>query len=105
LLIILLLLPIYVTEPEPSYHGLVFTEAFGPAAYILKARTTLLRDTGAAISPFNAFLITQGIETLHLRMERHCENALKVAQFLEDHEYVSWVNYPGLEKKLRISTC
>ncbi|GAB7386603.1 homocysteine synthase [Bacillaceae bacterium] len=86
-----------LSEPDPSYHGLVFTEAVGPAAYITRARTNLLRDTGAAISPFNAFLLLQGVETLHLRMERHSENALKVAKFLEEHELVTWVNYPGLE--------
>ena len=85
-----------LTEPDPSYHGLKFTEAFGNAAYIVKARTNILRDTGAALSPFNAFLIVQGIETLSLRMQRHCENALKVAQFLENHPNVSWVSYPGL---------
>jgi O-acetylhomoserine (thiol)-lyase len=85
-----------LTEPDESYHGLKYTESFGNLAYILKIRAQLLRDTGAAISPFNAFQIIQGIETLHLRMERHCENALKVAQFLQNNENVSWVNYPGL---------
>ncbi len=85
-----------LTEPDPSYHGVKFTESFGNFAYIAKARTTVLRDTGAALSPFNAFLIVQGIETLHLRMQRHSENALKVAQFLENHPNVAWVNYPGL---------
>ena len=85
-----------LTEPDPSYHGLVFTEAFGPAALAYKIRTTLLRDTGAALSPFNAFLLTQGIETLSLRMERHVENAQKVAEFLEQHEKVEWVDYAGL---------
>ena len=84
------------TEPDPSYHGLVFTEAFGDAAYIAKARISLLRDLGPALSPFNAFLILQGIETLSLRMDRHCSNALKVAQHLERHSLVSWVTYPGL---------
>lgn len=84
------------TEPDPSYHGMVFSEAFGNLAYILKARVQLLRDMGPALSPFNAFLILQGIETLSLRMQRHCDNALKVAQFLESHPAVSWVNYPGL---------
>lgn len=86
-----------LTEPDPSYHGLVFTEAFGPAALAFKIRTTLLRDTGAAISPFNAFLLTQGLETLSLRMERHVENSQKVAEFLEQHDKVEWVDYAGLE--------
>jgi O-acetylhomoserine (thiol)-lyase len=85
------------TTPDPSYHGLVYTEAFGPLAFILKARVQGLRDTGAALSPFNAFLILQGIETLHLRLERHSENALAVAKHLEKHPGVAWVNYPGLE--------
>ncbi|MCA9024069.1 MAG: O-acetylhomoserine aminocarboxypropyltransferase/cysteine synthase [Planctomycetaceae bacterium] len=88
-----------LTEPDPSYHGMKFYETFGPMniAYILKIRTQLLRDLGPAMSPFNAFLFLQGLETLHLRMERHCENALAVAKFLEGHEKVSWVNYTGLE--------
>ena len=85
------------TEPDPSYHGLKYTEAFGPLAFILKARLQGLRDTGAAISPFNAFLILQGIETLHLRMQRHSENALAAARHLGQHPGVAWVNYPGLE--------
>ena len=85
------------TTPDPSYHGLVYTEAFGPLAFILKARVQGLRDTGAALSPFNAFLILQGIETLHLRLERHSQNALAVAKHLEKHPGVAWVNYPGLE--------
>jgi O-acetylhomoserine (thiol)-lyase len=85
------------TEPDPSYHGLVFSEAFGPLAFILKARVQGLRDTGAALSPFNSFLLLQGIETLHLRLERHSENALAVAKHLEGHPGVEWVNYPGLE--------
>ena len=85
------------TEPDPSYHGLSYTEAFGPLAFILKARVQGLRDTGAALSPFNAFLLLQGIETLHLRLERHSENALAVARHLEKHPGVAWVNYPGLE--------
>lgn len=84
-------------NPDPSYHGVSYTEAFGNLAFILKARVQGLRDTGACLSPFNAFLILQGIETLHLRLERHCENALKVAKFLETHPGVEWVNYPGLE--------
>lgn len=88
-----------LTEPDPSYHGLKFFETFGPMnmAYILKIRTQLLRDIGPALSPFNAFLLLQGLETLHLRMPRHCENAMAVAKFLEAHPKVSWVNYPGLE--------
>ena len=85
------------TEPDPSYHGLSYTEAFGPLAFILKARVQGLRDTGAALSPFNAFLLLQGIETLHLRLERHSQNALAVARHLEKHPGVAWVNYPGLE--------
>jgi len=84
------------TEPDPSYHGLRYVEALGPLAYILKARLQLMRDLGPAISPFNAFLLLQGLETLHLRMERHSRNALAVAQFLEQHPAVAWVNYPGL---------
>ena len=83
-------------EPDPSYHGLSFTEAFGPLAFILKARVQGLRDTGAALSPFNAWLFLQGLETLHLRMQRHSENALAVARHLEKHAGVTWVNYPGL---------
>ena len=75
-----------MTEPEPSYHGAVLADAAGPVAYIIRTRVTLLRDTGAAISPFNSFLMMQGLETLHLRMERHSENALKVAEFLQSHE-------------------
>ena len=85
------------TEPDPSYHGLVYSQAFGPLAFILKARVQGLRDTGAALSPFNSFLILQGIETLHLRLQRHSENALAVAKHLEKHPGVEWVNYPGLE--------
>jgi len=84
------------TEPDPSYHGLSYVQAFGPLAFILKARVQGLRDTGAALSPFNAFLLLQGIETLHLRMERHSKNALAVAKHLEQHPGVEWVNYPGL---------
>jgi O-acetylhomoserine (thiol)-lyase len=85
------------TQPDPSYHGLSYVEAFGPVAFILKARIQGLRDTGAALSPFNAFLFLQGIETLHLRLERHSQNALAVAHHLEQHPGVEWVNYPGLE--------
>ncbi len=84
------------TEPDPSYHGLAFASALGPLAYIIKARVQGLRDLGAAISPFNSFLLLQGIETLGLRMERHSSNALAVAQYLERHPKVAWVNYPGL---------
>lgn len=87
-----------LSEPDPSYHGLVYTEACGKAAYITKARVTLLRDTGAALSPFNSFLFLQGLETLPLRMNRHVENALKVAEFLDQHEFATWVNYPSLTK-------
>lgn len=86
-----------LTEPDPSYHGLKYVEAVGNMAYIIKARTQLLRDIGFCLSPFNAFLILQGIETLHLRVPRHCENALKLAGHLEKHPKVSWVNYPGLK--------
>ena len=86
-----------LTKPDPSYHGVVWADALGPAAYIGRVRTVLLRNTGAALSPFNAFLFLQGIETLPLRMERHSANALAVARHLEEHEGVSWVNYPGLE--------
>ena len=86
-----------LVDPDPSYHGVSYTEAFGPLAFILKARVVGLRDTGGCISPFNSFLLLQGAETLHLRMERHSENALEVARFLEGHQSVEWVNYPGLE--------
>lgn len=85
------------TAPDPSYHGVSYTEAFGPLAFILKARVQGLRDTGACLSPFNAFLLLQGAETLHLRMQRHSENALAVARFLQNHQQVEWVNYTGLE--------
>lgn len=85
------------TTPDPSYHGIVYTETFGPAAFIVKARVQLLRDTGACISPFNAFLLLQGLETLSLRVERHVSNAKKIAEFLSNHPYVSWVNYPSLK--------
>ncbi|MFU1793394.1 homocysteine synthase [Paenibacillus azoreducens] len=85
-----------LTEPDPSYHGVVYTEAVGPIAYIIKARVQLLRDLGSTISPFNSWMLLQGLETLHLRMERHSENALKVAQFLENHDAVEWVSYAGL---------
>jgi O-acetylhomoserine (thiol)-lyase len=88
-----------IADPDPSYHGINFVEALkqnGNIAYIIKARVTLLRDLGPALSPFNAFLFLQGLETIHLRMIRHSENALAVAGFLEKHPKVSWVNYPGL---------
>jgi len=85
-----------LTEPDPSYHGVAYVPAVGPLAYIIKARVQGIRDTGAAISPFNSFLILQGVETLPVRMERHSQNALAVAKFLNEHPKVSWVNYPGL---------
>src|SRR5918997_1978521 len=85
----------YFTTPDPSYHDLRFAD-LGAPAFILKARVQLLRDIGPALSPFNAFLFLQGIETLSLRMERHCSNAKAVAQFLSEHEKIEWVNYPGL---------
>ncbi|MGF1722571.1 O-acetylhomoserine aminocarboxypropyltransferase/cysteine synthase [Vibrio kyushuensis] len=83
-------------QPEPSYHGVVYTEAFGDAAFIGRARTVPLRNTGAALSPMNAFMLMQGLETLSLRMERHTENARKVADYLSQHNKVSWVSYAGL---------
>lgn len=86
-----------LTKPDAAYHGVVWTEAVGNLAYIIRARTVLLRNTGAAIAPLNSWLFLQGLETLHLRMERHSENALKVAQFLVGHDAVSWVSYPGLD--------
>ena len=86
-----------LTTPELDYHGLVYTEAFGNAAVIAKARAGLLRDIGATMSPFNAFLINLGCETLAVRMQRHSENALAVAKYLSQHEKVEWVSYPGLE--------
>ncbi|MEX0705318.1 MAG: O-acetylhomoserine aminocarboxypropyltransferase/cysteine synthase family protein, partial [Nitriliruptoraceae bacterium] len=85
-----------LSDPEPAYHGLVYTEALGPAAYIGRARTVPLRNTGSAISPFNAWLILQGLQTLSLRMDRHVQNALAVAQHLADHPRVDWVEYAGL---------
>jgi O-acetylhomoserine (thiol)-lyase len=84
-------------EPEPSYHGVVYVDALGPAAYIGRARTVPLRNTGSALSPFNAFQLLQGIETLPLRMERHCQNAQRVAEFLQEHKHVAWVSYAGLK--------
>jgi O-acetylhomoserine (thiol)-lyase len=85
-----------LNEPEASYHGVVYTEAMGPAAYIARARTVPLRNTGSALSPMNAFLILQGMQTLPLRMERHCDNALVVAKYLKNHAKVNWVNFAGL---------
>jgi O-acetylhomoserine (thiol)-lyase len=88
-----------ITDPDPSYHGISFVDALKPLgniAYIIKARTGLLRDVGPALSPFNAFLFLQGLETIHLRLPRHSENALAVAQYLEKHPSVNWVSYPGL---------
>ena len=89
-----------ISEPDPSYHGINFVEALKPLgniAYIIKARVTMLRDIGPALSPFNSFLFLQGLETIHLRMPRHSENALAVAKYLSQHPKVSWVNYPGLD--------
>lgn len=86
-----------LNEPEEAYHGVVYTEALGPAAYIGRARTVPLRNTGSALSPMNAWQILQGLETLSLRMERHCENALAVAKYLEGHDKVEWVRFAGLE--------
>ncbi|MDL2243696.1 O-acetylhomoserine aminocarboxypropyltransferase/cysteine synthase [Bacteroidales bacterium OttesenSCG-928-J19] len=86
-----------LTTPDDSYHGLVYTQAFGRAAYITKATVQLMRDLGSIQSPQNAFLTNIGLETLHLRMERHCENAQRVAEFLEGHEKIAWVHYPGLK--------
>jgi O-acetylhomoserine (thiol)-lyase len=83
-------------NPDPSYHGMSYVEAFGPIAFIIKCRVEGLRDTGAALSPHSAFLLLQGLETLHLRMERHSQNALVVAKHLQSHPAVEWVNYPGL---------
>ncbi len=85
-----------LSEPDPSYHGLRYTEALGPQAFIIRLRTQILRDLGACLSPFNSFLLLQGLETLHLRMRRHSDNALAVAEHLAAHERVAWVSYPGL---------
>ena len=85
-----------LNEPEESYHGVVYTEALGAAAYAGRARTVALRNTGSAISPMNAFLILQGMQTLPLRMQRHCDNALEVAKYLSEHPKVEWVNFAGL---------
>ncbi|WP_418058417.1 O-acetylhomoserine aminocarboxypropyltransferase/cysteine synthase family protein [Pimelobacter simplex] len=86
-----------LTQPDSAYHGVVWTEAVGNLAYIIRARTVLLRNTGAAIAPLNSWLFLQGLETLHLRMERHSENALAIAKYLQGHDSVAWVSYPGLE--------
>ncbi|MGS0728688.1 O-acetylhomoserine aminocarboxypropyltransferase/cysteine synthase family protein, partial [Shewanella sp. 0m-11] len=86
-----------LNEPDPSYHGVVYTQAFGPAAFIGRCRVVPLRNTGAALAPQSAFLLLQGLETLALRMERHCDNALALAQYLASHPKVSWVNYAALE--------
>jgi O-acetylhomoserine (thiol)-lyase len=94
-----------MNTPDPSYHGVIYTEAFGPAAYIGRCRVVPLRNTGAAISPLNAFQILQGLETLGLRMERHCENAEKLAAFLQQHPKVNWVNYAGLEDSPYYERC
>ena len=85
-----------LTEPEPAYHGIVYADALGPAAYIGRVRTVPLRNTGSALSPFNAFLLLQGLETLPLRMERHVDNAMAVARHLQSHSQVEWVQYAGL---------
>ena len=94
-----------MNQPDPSYHGVVYTEALGEAAFIGRCRVVPLRNTGSALSPFNSFLIMQGLETLALRMERHCDNAQKVAQFLQDHPAVEWVNYAGLANSPYKATC
>jgi len=94
-----------LNEPDPSYHGVVYTEALGPAAFIGRCRVAPLRNTGAAISPMNSFQIIQGLETLGLRMERHCENALKLANYLKDHPKVSWVSYAALKDSPYYKTC
>lgn len=86
-----------LTEPDPSYHGVKYVEQFGQLAYIIKARTQFLRDMGGCMSPFNAFLFLQGLETLHLRMPAHSKNALKLAKWLQKQNTVTWVNYPGLQ--------
>lgn len=94
-----------LNEPDPSYHGVVYTEALGPAAYIGRCRVIPLRNTGSALSPHSAFLLMQGLETLGLRMERHCENALKVANYLQQHPKVEWVNYAALENSPYHEVC
>ncbi|EGL55476.1 O-acetylhomoserine sulfhydrylase [Methylophaga aminisulfidivorans MP] len=94
-----------LNEPDPSYHGVIYTEALGPAAYIGRCRVIPLRNTGSALSPHSAFLLMQGLETLGLRMERHCENALKVANYLQQHPKVEWVNYAALENSPYHEVC
>jgi O-acetylhomoserine (thiol)-lyase len=94
-----------LNEPDPSYHGVVYTEALGPAAYIGRCRVVPLRNTGAALSPHNAFLILQGLETLGLRIERHCENAEQLASYLSSHDKVAWVNYAALSDSPYNSVC
>ncbi len=94
-----------LNEPDPSYHGVVYTEALGAAAYIGRCRVVPLRNTGAALAPLSAFLLLQGLETLGLRMERHCENTLAVAKFLKNHPQVAWVNYAGLPDSKFYATC
>ena len=94
-----------LNEPDPSYHGVVYTEALGPAAYIGRCRVVPLRNTGSAISPHNSFLVLQGLETLGLRMERHCENAEKLAAFLSEHSKVEWVNYAALSNSPHYQNC
>ena len=86
----------HIVDPSPGYHGVRFYETFGDFAFVMKARVETVRDTGPCISPFNSFLLLQGLETLSLRMDRHCQNAIRVAQFLNEHPAVSWVRYPGL---------
>jgi O-acetylhomoserine (thiol)-lyase len=94
-----------LNEPDPSYHGVVYTEALGPAAYIGRCRVVPLRNTGSALAPHSAFLLLQGLETLGLRMERHCENAMQVAQHLQSHPKVEWVSYAGLPDSKYHATC
>jgi O-acetylhomoserine (thiol)-lyase len=94
-----------MTTPDPSYHGVIYTEAMGEAAYIGRCRVVPLRNTGAALSPNSAFQIMQGLETLSLRMERHCENALRVANYLQNHPQIKWVNYAGLENSPHRKNC
>lgn len=94
-----------LNEPDPSYHGVVYTEALGPAAFIGRCRVVPLRNTGAALSPMSAFQLLQGLETLALRMERHCENAEKLAHFLQNHEKINWVNYAALPDSPYYETC
>ena len=87
----------HIVDPSPGYHGVRFYETFGDFAFVMKARVETVRDTGPCISPFNSFLLLQGLETLSLRMDRHCQNAVRVAEFLSEHPAVSWVRYPGLQ--------